>query len=142
MKNENKQEDMINILEHLTRYVPHVTKEDTVVDVSGEEVPVIIHKFHDVLLGGDQLTVERIRGSQRARSNADQSLETLKCFKGVVEDWHSEVAIMKVIVVCTFVLMSNICNIYRPFGRNCTTSLLEWTMVLWCTYVTYYKDDL
>ena len=94
LKNENKQEDVINILEHLTRYVPYVTNEDTVVDASGEEVPVVVHKFHNVILGGDQLTVERIHGSQRAWSNADQSLETLKFFKGVVEDWHSEVAIM------------------------------------------------
>ena len=33
MKNENKQEDMINILEHLTRYVPYVVEEDVVEDV-------------------------------------------------------------------------------------------------------------
>lgn len=55
-----------------------------------------------------QLTVERIRGSQRARSNALEPLQTLKCLKSVVEDWHSEVAIMKVTVVCALVLMPNL----------------------------------
>ena len=108
MKNENKQEDMINILEHLTKYVPYVAKEDVVDDVSGDRVLIITYKFYDILLGGDQLTVERIRGSQRARSNADEPLQTLKCLKGVVEDWHSEITIMKVIVVCTLVLICNL----------------------------------
>lgn len=99
LKNENKQEDMVNIMEHLTRYVPYITKEDAVFDdVSGDMVPLITHIFHTVMLGGDQLTVERIRGSQRARCNADQELQTLKCLHGVVEDWHAEVAIMKVIL--------------------------------------------
>jgi len=97
MKNENKQEDMISILEHLTKYVPFVTTEDAVFDEkSNTMVPLIDHHIHDLLLGGDQLTVERVRGAQRTRDNANKKLESLQSFKGVVEDWHSGVALMKV----------------------------------------------
>ena len=90
-------------MEHLIRYVPYVAKEDVVKDVSGDKVPVITHQFHDIFVEGDQLTAERIRG---VRSNADEPLQTLKCLKGVVEDWHSEAAIMKVTKYCSnFVFM-------------------------------------
>ena len=40
--------------------MPYIAKDDVVDDVSGDKVPVITHKLHDILLGGDQLTVERI----------------------------------------------------------------------------------
>ena len=97
LKNENKQEDMISILEHLTQYVPYTTKEDLLYDeIANEMVPLVQHEFHKIIVGGDQLTVERIRGCQKNRSNANEAIQTFKCFCSAVEDWHSEVALLKV----------------------------------------------
>ena len=51
-KNENKQEDKINILEHLTKYVLFITIKDEVLDeTSNTMVPLINHQIHDLLLG-------------------------------------------------------------------------------------------
>ena len=72
MNNENKQEDMISILEHLTKYVPFITTEDEVLDeTSNTMAPLINHQIRDLLLEGDQLTAERIYGVQRTRDNAN-----------------------------------------------------------------------
>ena len=108
MKNENKNDDMICILEHLQKYAPALQKIDTVVDPeTNESVMVTSQETHWILIGGDQLTVERIRGCRRSRHNADtiagrfrHNADTiagrLNEFIPVVEDWHSKVALLKV----------------------------------------------
>lgn len=65
--------EMVEILEELHhKYVPtkQTTKE---FDVHSEEdlehVSVTVDSFHHILLGGDQLTVARVRGAQRIRNN-------------------------------------------------------------------------
>jgi len=76
MNNENKQEDMISILEHLTKYVLFITTEDEVLDeTSNTMAPLTNHQIRDLLLGGDQLTVERIYGVQRTRDNTNKKLD-------------------------------------------------------------------
>ena len=99
MKNESKNDEMICILECLQKYAPSSQKVDTVIDPETEEsVPVTSQETHWILIGGDQLTVERIRGCRRSRHNADTIAGRLNEFIPVVEDWHSKVALLKVCV--------------------------------------------
>ena len=103
MKNENKTDEMISILEHLQHYAPTLQAVDSVVDPETNEVVTITsQKTHWLLIGGDQLTVERIRGCRRTRHNADTESGKLKELIPVVEDWHSKVAKLK---VCLFEML-------------------------------------
>ncbi|KAL5475126.1 hypothetical protein EMCRGX_G027185 [Ephydatia muelleri] len=70
LKNENVLNDMVDILDELHNHIP---------------------------LGGDQLTVARIRGSQRVEFNAENGDERLEGFFPVIEDWHTKMCFMEVI---------------------------------------------
>ena len=80
-KNENKNEEMIDILQELhDKYVPiHSYKKDDV------EIKEILEK---VYFGGDQLTEERSRNAAIARSDGDDPYERLEGVVPKVEDWH------------------------------------------------------
>ena len=43
MKNEKK-DDMISIMEHLLKYVPAVTVDDSIVDTETEEKLLLVHR--------------------------------------------------------------------------------------------------
>ena len=45
--------------------------------------------FHQTLLGGDQLTAARVRGSIAARRDHQTRRERLQGLLPVVEDWHA-----------------------------------------------------
>ena len=80
MKNENKQDDMISIMEHLLKYVPAVTVDDSIVDPETDERVIISsQKLHPVLFGNATNTAEKLQG-----------------LVPVIEDWHSKVALLKV----------------------------------------------
>ena len=57
--------------------------------------------FHQILFGGDQLTVARARGSAAIRSDHVTSICTrkdrLEGLVPVVEDWHAKQCLLKVI---------------------------------------------
>ena len=96
-KNENKIEDMVCIMDHLHQYVPTLKKEHHVqVSTASEEEVIHEHKFHRVLLGGDQLTVARARSCQLSRGNSDSSLSKLSGLIPVAEDWHTGVILLTV----------------------------------------------
>ena len=77
-KDENKLEDMVCILEHLRKYIPKLEQERTVEGIpSGDEYVLQDQKFHQVQLGGDELTVARIVSCQRGRGNSDMGLSKL-----------------------------------------------------------------
>ena len=71
---------------------------------------VTINHFSHILLGGDQLTVARVRGSQGALLNSDSGIEHVEGFIPVIEDWHTKMCYMKVhsicLMVCTVVYTS------------------------------------
>ncbi|CAG2237709.1 unnamed protein product [Mytilus edulis] len=73
-KDENKTEEMIEIIEHLQQYTP---------------------KAHDkmmpLLMGGDGLSVERGEGAQRARADGISQEDRLEGFIWKSEDWHAHV---------------------------------------------------
>lgn len=55
-------------------------------------------KFHPILFGGDQLTVARMRGTQALRDTQDKRVDRLDGVIPVVEDWHTRMTLLKVIV--------------------------------------------
>lgn len=83
LKNENKKSEMIEIMETHQQYVP-LTEDET------------DQKAHQVLFGGDQLTVARARGCAELRLNSDTLTGRLKTLVPVAEDWHTLVTLLTV----------------------------------------------
>lgn len=71
---------------------------ETINDGNNEckEDSMFLDKFHYLLFGGDQLTVERAHGSKKCRSNEIRGLDRLEGLIPVVEDWHAKVIFLKV----------------------------------------------
>ena len=100
LKNENVLDDMVDILNALHKYVPKKTSIQSV-DICEESgatrtMDLQIHHFHHILLGGDQLTVARVRGSQGIVSNSYNGSERIEGFIPVIEDWHTKMCYMQV----------------------------------------------
>ncbi|CAG2224865.1 unnamed protein product [Mytilus edulis] len=80
-KDENKTEEMIEIIEHLQQYTP---------------------KAHDkmmpLLMGGDGLSVERGEGAQRARADGISQEDRLEGFIWKSEDWHAHVISLQYLI--------------------------------------------
>ena len=96
-KDENKYEDMMDILQHIQRYVPskHVER-DFIVPGSDEVVTVQDEDFTTTLVGGDQLTVARVRGAQLIRSNSGTNRDRFTGILPVAEDWHAKQCLLQV----------------------------------------------
>ena len=64
LRNENKLEDMGKILEELhIKYVPTNRLKGEPTIPNGHTIPIDNTQFFQTLLGGDQLTVARVRGT-------------------------------------------------------------------------------
>ena len=93
---------MVEILDSIHKYVPtkrmtqefDVPNEDEETGV--EHVSLDIDHFHHILLGGDQLTVARVRGAQSIRNNSENGRNCLDGFIPVAEDWHAKMCYLKV----------------------------------------------
>ena len=97
LKNENKLDEMVNILEHFTSMFPHyVEKRKLIYLVLKSKCQSQVDDFHQILLGGDQLTVACIRGAQRIRANSESASGCLQGFVPMVEDWHAKQCFMGV----------------------------------------------
>ena len=97
LKSESNYEDMVDIMESLHEYVPtHSTLSKVAVAGENEEVDVMNDKFHQILFGGDQLTVARARGCQKIRKNSERGKERLEGLTPVCEDWHSKLCLLGV----------------------------------------------
>ena len=79
-------------MDQLHSYVP--TKPETKQLSDNIELEDTI--FHRILIGGDQLTVARCRGSAAARSDHQTALERLQGLKPVCEDWHAKKSFLMV----------------------------------------------
>ena len=101
LKNENVLGDMIDILDGLHWYIPRLQPPMQMLDVCTEgghakAVEVKLHNFSSYMpLGGDQLTIARIRGSQSILSNSDNGEERLEGFVPVIENWHTKMCFME-----------------------------------------------
>ena len=105
LRDENKLDEMADILDELHKYVPMVQSTESFEFAKpGEETEIIhchLNRFSHILLGGDQLTVARIQGCQRIRRNLEDGRARIEGLVSVIEDWHAKMCLMKVI--------SNIC---------------------------------
>ena len=69
--NENKGNEMIEILQHLQKCVPKIHCTDTIfIPSTQRSVSKIKIKQHRIVFSGDQLTVARMMGAQVAITNA------------------------------------------------------------------------
>ena len=86
-------EDMTDILRHLQAYVPCVpTKKVFTVE------PFEQTDYHllPTLVGGDQLSVARARGSILLQDSSENQFDKLSGLLPVSEDWHAKVCLMQV----------------------------------------------
>ena len=97
MKNENKVSEMVDILDTLHKYVPlQRTTSNVPVPDSNDSEEIMVDKMHQVLFGGDQLTVVRARSAQLIRDNSQHATGRLQGFVPVIEDWHTKVCLLEV----------------------------------------------
>lgn len=99
MKNENKIDEMVSILNELHKYVPQ--SEQTMISqvaVNGQvhDEQVLHVLCHRVLFGGDQLTAKRARSAIAQRSNSEDGRGKLEGFIPVAQDWHAGMCFMQV----------------------------------------------
>ena len=119
MKNENRLDEMVDILATLHKYVPlhevttqpeetqkkefttqsEETQEEeltTQSEETQEKELTIIEILHKIIFGGDLLTAVRAKGAQWIRQNSEHPVGRLEGFIPVAEDWHAKVALLEV----------------------------------------------
>ena len=86
-------------MDSLHKYVPTV-KSTKMVTVPGCAQPrkLSYHRFHHILVGGDQVTAVRALSSQKVRRNSKTLLDQLQGITPVCEDWHARVVLLQVSV--------------------------------------------
>ena len=119
MKNENRLDEMVDILATLHKYVPlhevttqpeetqekelttlsEETQEEeltTLSEETQEKELTVIETLHKIIFGGDLLTAVRAKGAQQIRQNSEHPVGWLEGFIPVAEDWHAKVALLEV----------------------------------------------
>lgn len=94
--NENKIDEMTKIMDIIHSYVPSVAQVNHRILPNGDILDEERHFFHKTLLGGDQLTVARARGSKAIRGDHDSNQQRLDGLLPTVEDWHAKQCLLKV----------------------------------------------
>ena len=95
-KNENKLDEMVDIMDHLNQYIPTEVTHTTVQIPGRAPKRMQIDTMHKVLIGGDQLTVARMKGAKSMREDSQHDAGRLDGFIPVVEDWHTKVCLLEV----------------------------------------------
>ena len=99
LKDENKLDEMVDILHELHRYVPAKSETKKVPIPDGTEVwPLSEIAFHRLLFGSDQLTVKHARAGVRIRNNSTNSADRLEGLLPVAKDWHAKVVFLEVCI--------------------------------------------
>lgn len=76
---------MCDIMDDLHAYVPLHTPNTDQQHSSEDKIQLV----HPTLLGGDQLTVARVRGAQKLRYNEFTQADRLEGLIPFTQDWHS-----------------------------------------------------
>lgn len=120
LHNENKLDEMGKILESLMTFVPALPAEGELTLPNGARIEFDNTAFTKILLGGDQLTVARVRGTQALRQSEDKAADRLEGIIPVCEDWHVRMSLMKVLLLYIVCLINYIYSMFpsRPFGRG------------------------
>ncbi|XP_064385649.1 uncharacterized protein LOC135334421 isoform X3 [Halichondria panicea] len=93
--NENKLEEMSQILKHYMELVPALSCEGKFTLGNGTTITFDDTRLWEVLFGGDQLTVARIRGTQTLRDTEESPGDRLEGIIPVVEDWHTRMTFLR-----------------------------------------------
>ena len=96
LHNENKLDEMRKILEDLHKFVPTLPKEGEFTLPNGSTVPFDNTAFSEVLCGGDQLTVARMRSVKQLRLGHETVTDRFDAITPVIEDWHARVTLLVV----------------------------------------------
>ena len=96
LKNENKLDEMVDIIGHLHQYVPSMTFNEQRHISTGEIVSEECARLHPILIGGDQVTVVRARSAIKIKLNSQSPCRRLSGAIPVIEDWHAKVIILEV----------------------------------------------
>ena len=94
--NENKNNEMVEIMLHAHQYVPTRSKIKQVDVLTGETASVTEVQMHSVMFGGDQLTAARARGAKKSRANSTTLDKCLSGLEPYVQDWHAKVIFLEV----------------------------------------------
>jgi L1 cell adhesion molecule like protein len=97
LKNENKIDEMCDIMEDLHKYVPSLPINEQIVLPNGEKYELCDTDLWQIVFGGDQLTVVRARAAASIRDDHNTSKDKLNGLIPVIEDGHARVTLLKVI---------------------------------------------
>lgn len=98
LHNENKLDEMSQILDDLHKYAPTCTCEGELTLSNHATLTFEDTTFFETLIGSDELTVARVCRAKNLRSNHDTVQERLEGLTGVIEDWHARVIVLEVSV--------------------------------------------
>ena len=106
---------MIDVMLDIQKYVPaKETQSDVTVD--GCSFSIAQAKLYPILFGGDQMSAARYRGSKVIRRPSTSPLKRLEGLTPVIEDWHTEVTLLKVCISVTYILRFKNLLFIRLFG--------------------------
>ena len=86
-------------MDEVHRLVPSVSSDSHQVLPNEESQLFKTKTFHQILLGGDQLTAAHCRGRIAARCDDDRSKGCLRGLVPVAEDWHVKYRLCKVSII-------------------------------------------
>ena len=104
LQNENKLEEMYNIMTGLHKYMPDPCQLNFELS-NGEIYTTSDNTLHPILCGGDQLTACRCRGAQSLRCSHESAVDHLKGLVPVLEDWHPRLTLVKVCFCIKFLIV-------------------------------------
>lgn len=104
--NENKLDEMAEILDRYMKLVPTKPAVGQYALSSGGSMEFDNTTFFKILFGGDYLTVARIRGAQCLRATHPEAVRRLEGVIPVVEDWHTRMTLVKVILNISILLFT------------------------------------
>ena len=95
LHSEQQYDEMFKILDKIITYVPqkYITEE---ININGTCYTVKREVSHQILFGGDQMTVAQCRGWQLIRINSATEQQKLTGLLPVLEDWHTKVVLLEV----------------------------------------------
>ncbi len=100
-------------MKHYMELVPTLSCEGKFTLGNGTTITFDDTRLWEVLFGGDQLTVARIRGTQTLRDTEESPGDRLEGIIPVVEDWHTRMTFLRVqqstIIICACM---HACNNY------------------------------
>ena len=88
-------------------------------------IDIDVWHFNHIMLGGDQLTSARVRGTHRARCNSDSARNRLEGIIPVIEDWHTKMTVMKVCIANKDAALNNSVCACAWCPVDCTEMMLQ-----------------